>query len=437
MSVFRNVFYHKPIFLFAFANDAQSSLRLAEESRAAREALEAAHHDQEQIEFLSLGYATFDDLYRTFNRFHNRIYLFHYGGHSDQDTLHLKDKRGHADSLATLIGQQENLRLVFLNGCSNRNQIEELWKHGVRAVIATSAEVEDGRALALARQFYEALAGGKSIRQAFEVALSYVTNDHPGLDIGFRGELPPPSPTDIAPWGLYSQDEQVLDWKLQDAPKRLRWSSWLLAATLLIALTAGILQLTGILPQWFGPTTAQPFDIKVQVHGPAGTDDLILENQGDVLLEIPGEVREAPIRERGLATFEQLPSEYMDSLVRITIRHPQPYRATQPDSLYRLFPEALFRMEARLFNADRIFGYVYDFQTEQRLADVRVSIPGASTFTNDYGEFELTIPEASQAKFQRVSFVRENYQPVDYDSIAPHTRRQLIVPLRREFEENQ
>lgn len=75
-----------PIFLFAFANDHQRALKLEEEERAIRELLQGCH-DSRKIEYHSLSAASLDDIYKAFNRFHNRIHLFHYGGHSDHAFL--------------------------------------------------------------------------------------------------------------------------------------------------------------------------------------------------------------------------------------------------------------------------------------------------------------------------------------------------------------
>jgi hypothetical protein len=108
-----------PIFLFAFANDSGSTLRLPEEERSARAELAAAH-DQQRIEFHTLGHATLDDIYRAFNRFHNRIAVFHYGGHSDGQFLHLEDTRARAAALSTLMGMQRQLQLVWQPGAGER-----------------------------------------------------------------------------------------------------------------------------------------------------------------------------------------------------------------------------------------------------------------------------------------------------------------------------
>ena len=195
----------RPIFLFAFANDQDRSLRLIEEGRSIREILSPAH-DQKRIEVLQLGHTTLDDIFSTFNRLHNRVGLFHYGGHSGEDFLHLEDTKARAQGLAPLMGMQENLKLVFLNGCANKQQVQRLFKAGVKVVIATLAAVEDQNAYLFSKTFYQALVDGKSIRQAFETAKAQLEAQKGGLNIQSCSSVVLPEEEDQSfPWGLYYQ----------------------------------------------------------------------------------------------------------------------------------------------------------------------------------------------------------------------------------------
>ncbi len=206
----------KPIVLLALANDVDKSLRLEEEETAVRTALTAAH-DQNRIEYHSLSLTTLDEIYRAFNRFHNRIAVFHYGGHSDAEFLKLHDRNARASGLSVLMGMQRELKLVFLNGCANQQHLTELFDQGVRVVIATRAAIDDSRATALATQFYEALAAGKTIREAFDTATSYLEHDPAEEPTASRGLLD--EEADAFPWDLYTNpahDDADLTWCLPD-----------------------------------------------------------------------------------------------------------------------------------------------------------------------------------------------------------------------------
>ncbi len=70
-------------------------------------------------------------------------------------------------TLSATMGKFPELQLVFLNGCANLPLIEMLLLKDIPAVIATQSRVSEEMYLHLAKIFYEALAKGLSIRDAF------------------------------------------------------------------------------------------------------------------------------------------------------------------------------------------------------------------------------------------------------------------------------
>lgn len=214
------MYFDRPLVLLALANDADRSLRLREEERAVRREL-APVHDAERIEFRSLGNTTLEDVYEEVSRCARKLAIFHYAGHSDGEGLRLEDTRGHKQSLATLLGSLDNLKLVFLNGCANYDQVAVLKNEGVRAIIATSVPIEDAKAATFAQQFYQSLAGGRPIRAAFDTAVSFLRNDPSEHLNAVREQWPTRSAEweggaagDVFPWGLYYREEAAIDWHL-------------------------------------------------------------------------------------------------------------------------------------------------------------------------------------------------------------------------------
>ncbi len=207
----------KPIFLFAFADPRRDLSSLSNEEETLRNLL-APLEDQGKIECRFMGYSTFSQIFKEFNRYHNRIALFHYGGHSGDDFLELDDREAQAESLATLMGQQKNLELVFLNGCANKGQLEALQEAGVKNVLATSAPIGDKKALQFAGQFYDALRAGKNLEASFTSAKSFLENDHPQLDIQKRAgrKAAPKEDNNEFPWGLYTLEDSAADWVIPD-----------------------------------------------------------------------------------------------------------------------------------------------------------------------------------------------------------------------------
>jgi hypothetical protein len=204
-----------PILLFTFANDPAYSLQLEAEERMIRERLQDGH-DARKFEYHSLGATTLDDIYQTFNRFHNRIHLFHFSGHSDHQFLSFRDERSRAANLSVQMGMQQNLKLVVLNGCANREQVEAFFAKGVRAVIATHSTIADDRALQFSKSFYDALRNGKTIRESFESAKAQLNERYPDIDLVFRGQGLEADTEEKLPWGLFAQQDADLDWAIPD-----------------------------------------------------------------------------------------------------------------------------------------------------------------------------------------------------------------------------
>mgnify|MGYP002624252970 CR=1 FL=1 len=210
-----------PLIFLAFANDPDAHLALLkQESRLLFSALE----ELDRKAYLKLHReesAQTKDIFDGFTRNKNRVAIFHYGGHASGTKLLLEEGEGHAIGLAPLLGEQENLKLVFLNGCSSKGQVETLFRAGVKSVIATSVEIEDVKATEFAQQFYEALANKRSIGQAFQLAEAFLkTRYSDSISIQSRSivveELEKEESEDL-PWGLYIQEgylEEILNWKL-------------------------------------------------------------------------------------------------------------------------------------------------------------------------------------------------------------------------------
>ncbi|MEO8496817.1 MAG: hypothetical protein ABI614_17240, partial [Planctomycetota bacterium] len=129
-----------------------------------------------------------------------------------------------AGGLAAFFGQQRGLDLVFLNGCSTQQQVQGLLDAKVSAVIATSRAIEDQVAMQFSKQFYQGLAGGASLRTAYNEAEAAVQTSKGGNtrslyfgDAKLRDASD--ANTDRWPWELYlrSGAEEVAGWSLPQA----------------------------------------------------------------------------------------------------------------------------------------------------------------------------------------------------------------------------
>ncbi len=220
-----------PVVFLAFANSLDDHLAtLKEESRnifntlqVLQKADKIAIHREESSEV--------DELYDDLLLHDGRIVIFHYGGHSDGSMLQLEGGAGSADGIARLLGQQADLKLVFLNGCANKNQVQSLHAAGVPAVIATAVKINDTKATLFSDAFYKSLVEGHSIFEAFDSAVAYIeakfgTDNSNGVSFNRFPSWDEEEDTqesvepDEFEWALYTREQATNDlkqWRLPEA----------------------------------------------------------------------------------------------------------------------------------------------------------------------------------------------------------------------------
>jgi hypothetical protein len=210
---------NKPVFFFAFANQEGRPLEsLVEEENAIVQSLSPL----DAFDFIDLenqGSTSIEKLFQKVISFQNRLTLFHYGGHAGEALLELEGKAAQAEGLAGLLGREQNLQLVFLNGCSTKGQVQLLLEKGIKAVIATHSPINDTLAKDFAIQFYKSMSSRRSIGNAFQDAVDRLKTENrtPGQEVivhraaSFEGEE---EIRQEFPWGLFLKEEDVLNWSI-------------------------------------------------------------------------------------------------------------------------------------------------------------------------------------------------------------------------------
>lgn len=121
-----------------------------------------------EYEIVVLQQATAEELIKEFNVPGRSIELIHYAGHADSRQLALTDGPATAAALAEKIRLAGTVKLLFLNGCSTREQVDFFHEAGVSFVIGTVRPVDDQQAAWMSRQLYAYLANGRALRSAMQ-----------------------------------------------------------------------------------------------------------------------------------------------------------------------------------------------------------------------------------------------------------------------------
>ena len=214
----------KPVIFLAFANEQSEGHldELAEEFRQITKILEPLETQGAMVK--SAPFATLENLLDNFRNHRDHIGVFHFAGHANSESLLLEmagrnNLEANAQGLAAFFKQQSGLKLVFLNGCSTRGQVQALQDAGVGAVIATLKDINDTTARVFAVGFYKSLMTGASIQVAFEEAQAEIQIPQSGSREERNRQLyreGVTTDTDRFPWMLEGTPE-ALGWSLADA----------------------------------------------------------------------------------------------------------------------------------------------------------------------------------------------------------------------------
>lgn len=206
----------KNFVFFTVANRSQEdSFRQVEEKNQIYdlfdlEKLDPNHYFQSQEEI------TVSDIERALRNSQVPIEVFHFSGHSDSDRLILLEEEDQAN-IVDLLGAQNDLKLVFLNGASSSLVVESLLDAGVPAVINVPVQVTDNDAMSFAQNFYNSLVNEHTLEEAFKMASAFYI-DKTGKQVGgiYRHCDHTGAPNERPPLGLYirKDQERVLRWKI-------------------------------------------------------------------------------------------------------------------------------------------------------------------------------------------------------------------------------
>jgi hypothetical protein len=171
----------KKILILAANPKTTPRLRLDEEVREIEEGLRRAKY-RSQFEICSRWAVRLRDIRRALLDVEPNI--VHFTGHGKEDGLLLEDELGLAvriseealSGLFQLFSKQ--VECVIMSACFSARQASAINKH-IRYVIGMRREIKDKAAIEFAVGFYDALAAGRSINDAFEFGRNAVLTEFP------------------------------------------------------------------------------------------------------------------------------------------------------------------------------------------------------------------------------------------------------------------
>jgi hypothetical protein len=148
------------------------------------------------------------------------------------------------------------------------------------------------------------------------------------------------------------------------------------------------------------------FGVTVYVHGSGGKQDVVLRNQGEVMIDFEDYRRPEPIRENGQATFPGIPAKFRNQVVPIVILA-KGFEIADKNKQYEISGKAIYVEVRRDESLAKVFGKVKD--EDKYLKGVQISIEDLQTMSDSNGYFMMSIPPAKQKKQQTLRAIKEGY----------------------------
>lgn len=236
---------------------------------------------------------------------------------------------------------------------------------------------------------------------------------------------------------MNTNTENVTNTNEEETPKKSLWQ-YITAVAVVVGILAGIAEISGCsLKDFFmGGSTSETSSVTVFVHGKEGKDQLVLPNRGIVYLIYGNAKIPEQINNKGVAVFNQVPKRFFapDAKVELLFEDPkgEPYRVANRDTLYDLKLQTYIPLMVVLEGMEQISGIVEDFATGNPIDSAMVRIFGKDTYSNQFGEFILDIPEDKQRQFITLRAYKKGYKNWELKDIPTTTEQEITIPLKKE-----
>ncbi|GBC60280.1 hypothetical protein DENIS_1231 [Desulfonema ishimotonii] len=171
---------------------------------------------------------------------------------------------------------------------------------------------------------------------------------------------------------------------------------------------------------------AKSFNLSVYVHGPGGRQDMVLKNQGEVILDLADNRRSEAINEKGAAYFSGIPAEFFNCEVPVMIQA-SGFESAETDKKAVLKSGGVYLQVRRDDSLAKITGTVKSADGDF-LKGVSIRIGKLKTRTDEGGYFELKIPPENQKARQKLIALLEGYETWE-GNVHPGTRQDVGIVL--------
>jgi len=215
-----------------------------------------------------------------------------------------------------------------------------------------------------------------------------------------------------------------------DRPKAKTWQ-YVVGVGVVIGILSGIAVITGFnLKSLLGMGAANsPLQLTVYVHGPDGRQDVVLENEGQLLLDLRNDRRVAQIGEHGRTNFGEISRDFIGKEIPLSVQS-EDYEMAYPDSGYVYNGEPVYLEVRSSCRFCKLTGTVQN--SEGRLVpELVVMVKGTelADTTDQNGRFHIQVPAEKEQEEYILSVIEDGrIRWENYVTPSPESLIEILLP---------
>jgi len=201
--------------------------------------------------------------------------------------------------------------------------------------------------------------------------------------------------------------------QMKVSKKKKTWT-YITSAAVIVGIIGSIAGTANIIKQNFfsSSSSGSSAQVTVYVHGPEGTQDIILENEGEVIIDFDGDRRTAQIGDQGRTVFTEIPEKFIGKPLHILINS-DGYEETDPEAPYEWKDNSIYVPMVPDKSQGKISGIVKSSDGAFLLDNARVLIDNEwATITDSLGRFYLDIETSRIKERYDISIFKDGFTPV-------------------------
>ncbi|NNF36181.1 MAG: adenylate/guanylate cyclase domain-containing protein [Saprospiraceae bacterium] len=201
--------------------------------------------------------------------------------------------------------------------------------------------------------------------------------------------------------------------QVEVSKKKKTWT-YITSAAVIIGIIGSLTATINIIKDNFfsSASVSSSTQLTVYVHGPEGPQDIILENEGEVVIDFDGDRRTTVIGDQGRSVFTEIPEKFIGQPLHILVSS-EGFEESDPEILYEWNENSIYVPMVPDKSLGKITGIVKSMDGSELLDNARVIIDNEfTTVTDNLGKFSLVIENNRIKDKYDISILKAGYRPV-------------------------